>query len=88
MSFRPSDVFTALEPDELNLLQRVYERITPEPWVSRDPEVQERLARYILDMFQHGLCWENKLYEFCLVAARAKFADAASGADPRKVSGQ
>ena len=88
MSFLGPHASLALTPDEINLIQRVYDRVVAESWVVTDPEQRLRFANYILGMYDRGLCIEDKLYSLCLAAAKAKFSNPASADDLRKVSGQ
>ena len=79
----------ALQPDELALIRRVFDRTVEEPWVSRAPETREALGRYIFKMYDHGLCVEERLFDLCLAAARHKFSDQSLSADAsRKASGR
>jgi len=90
MSFRDFTHFSAaLRPDELALIQRVFDRIVGEQWVSKEPDAREELARYVLKMYDRGLCVEEKLFDLCLAAARHKFSDQTlSAGAPRKASGR
>ena len=63
-----------LTPDEFNLVFDVFTRINAEPWVTKSNEGQRQLARYVLHMYERGLCDEERLYRLCLSAARVKFA--------------
>jgi hypothetical protein len=88
---RPSDPvgYGILEPDELAFVQQVYDRIAAEPWVSRDTDVRDGLARYVIAMYMRGLWSEKHLYGLCLVAAREKFSEVAVSADVlQKVAAQ
>ena len=71
-------------PQELQLLQRVYDRIVSEARVTKDRETREDMARYNLGMYERGLWAEKALYGVCLVAARVKFSEPASTDSHRK----
>jgi hypothetical protein len=72
--------YGVFEADELAFLQRIYDRIAGEPWMSQNAEVRESLARYVLGMYLRGLWSEKNLYALCLVAAREKFSEEAVNA--------
>lgn len=90
MSFHDISCFPGvLRPDDLALIQHVFDRIVGEPWVSQDPKTREDLGRYIFKMYDRGLCVEEKLFDLCLAAARHKFSDQSlSAGAPRRASGR
>ena len=65
--------FGILMPEEVALVMRVYRRITVEPWISREAADLEAFGRYVLCMYQRGMCDEERLFQICTVAARRKF---------------
>lgn len=70
MSFSPG----VLPPDELNLVQRVFQRIAKLEWVSQEPETQRRLAAHVLQVYGRGITDPEQLHATCLVAAKENFA--------------
>lgn len=73
MSF-PNGFPGILSPDDVAVLRSVYGRIASEPWVSKDAADQEQFAKYVLRMYCRGLCEPEKLFRFCLIAAKYKLA--------------
>lgn len=63
-----------LMPEEVDLVQRVYERIAALPWVTQESEKREQLARHVISAFDQGHHDEQDLYEHCLTGARYQFA--------------
>jgi hypothetical protein len=63
-----------LMPEEVALVTKVFRRIAGKPWVSKKPADLEALGRYILAMYQRGMCDERKLLDICMAASRHKFA--------------
>jgi hypothetical protein len=74
-----------LEPDELEMVQGVFDRITSQPWFSREPSHRTEFARYVLNMYFRGLVMPWKLEGFCTVAARKRYAISRSGLEGRRI---
>ena len=66
---RFSDTAAPLNPDELELLKRVYDRIAREAWVAKDPDKLDELALLILDFYDRGYRRETELQACCTIAA-------------------
>ncbi len=63
----------ALLPEELELLQEIFDRIQNEIWFARSPDNQERFAQYILRIYRCGFISSEMLPTFCEKAARSYF---------------
>ena len=63
-----------LMPEEVALVTKVFRRVAGKPWVSKKPADLEALGRYILAMYQRGMCDERRLLDICMAASRRKFA--------------
>jgi hypothetical protein len=61
-------------PNDLAVVQRVFENISGETWFSRDPDRRAAFARYMLKMYTRGLVVPEKLEALCRVAAQKHFA--------------
>jgi hypothetical protein len=64
-----------LRQEDLTIIRNVFDRVTSEPWVSKDPAAQEQFAKYILRMYDRGMCEPEKLFRLCLLAAKHKLVD-------------
>jgi hypothetical protein len=74
MSFQGLPAAGVLLPDEVAMVQRVFDRLVSAGKVSNDPVVRAEFARFVFKMHRRGLCFEQQLYEICAIAARRKFA--------------
>ncbi|WP_426232151.1 hypothetical protein [Pararhizobium sp. DWP3-4] len=62
-----------LSPEELDLVQGVFDRITSELWFSKQLSHRSDFARYVLRMYARGLVWPEKLQSFCTLAAQKHY---------------
>ena len=69
-----------LQPKDVLLLTRVFQRIKTENRIAPSPEVERSFGRYLLEMFVRGLVLEDKLYNLGIVAAKARFQEPATPA--------
>lgn len=72
----------ALLPEELELLQEVFDKIRTETWFDTSPENHERFAAYILRIYRCGFISSEMLPLFCEKAARSYFAMPGMGREP------
>lgn len=89
MSF-PAATFGILAPEDLAVIRNVYGRIVSEPWVSKDPTAREQFAKFVINMYERGMCHPEKLFRLCLVAAGHKLAvipSMAHGAEQKPSNG-
>ncbi len=73
------------EPDELVLIQGVFDRITSEPWFSSEAPHRVEFAHYVLRMYSRGLVWPGKLEAICRMAAKKHYATARPGLEGRRI---
>lgn len=73
MSFPPINPGIFL-PEDIDIVASVYNRIISEPWVKKDPDSQDSLARYVLGTYSAGVRDPEKLFRSCLVAAGKNMA--------------
>lgn len=62
-------VFTGAE---LQMLQRVFDRLDVEGLVPAEPKERDEFSAYMIRIYRHGMCDEQRLMEFCRVAAMHK----------------
>jgi hypothetical protein len=74
MSFQGLPDDGILLPDEVAMIQRVFDRVVSAGKVSSDPVVRAEFAKFVFKTYRRGLCLEEQLYEICSIAARRKFA--------------
>jgi hypothetical protein len=65
--------YAAMQPEEIEMLQRVYKSILKEEWFDRTRENERDFARSIISMFQQGMTDEDRLFIESLSVARAKY---------------
>lgn len=65
----------ALQPEDVRLLRDVFKRIKVENMLPPSVDIERAFARYLTEMYVRGLVIEEKLYEFGIVAARARFQE-------------
>jgi hypothetical protein len=65
--------YAAMQPEEIEMLQRVYKSILKEDWFDRTRENERDFARSIISMFQQGMTDEDRLFVESLSVARAKY---------------
>ena len=64
---------SVLQPDELKLVQGVFDRITSQRWFSQYPSRRADFARYVLTMYMLGPVFPEKLVSLCTLAARTHY---------------
>jgi len=64
---------SVLQPDELKLVQGVFDRITSQRWFSQYPSRRADFARYVLTMYMRGPVFPEKLESLCTLAARTHY---------------
>lgn len=62
------------EPDELALMQDVFDEIVSMPWFSPEERARKAFARYLMDTYPGGSFDRTKHYEELLGAAQRGFA--------------
>ncbi|UVC09137.1 hypothetical protein IHQ71_00415 [Rhizobium sp. TH2] len=63
-----------LTPDELAMVQRVYNEIVSQDWFHRTDENEEACAIDILHFFHQGMIVESILARICQSAAKEKYS--------------
>lgn len=73
--------YAVLQPEDISVVQAVYDRIVVEPCFSSGAVHREQLARYMLKMYNRGLVIPDALEGLCRIAAREKFSARRSSID-------
>jgi len=74
-----------MQPDELQLVQNVFDQIANQPWFSRKIADREHFALYILQMYRRGLVVPEKLQAVCTLAAQKYYSGPASDLKGRRI---
>ena len=61
------------EPQDLAVVQAVYDRVSEEPWFATAPEEQDDFAAYIVRMYARGLVLPDRLEALCRLSARRRY---------------
>jgi hypothetical protein len=64
----------AWQPEEMEMLQRVYKSLLREKWFDRTRENERDFARIIIGFFQNGILDEERLFVEALSVARSRFS--------------
>jgi hypothetical protein len=64
----------AWQPEEMEMLQRVYKTILREEWFDRNDQNERDLARIIIGFFQRGIADEELIFVESLSVARTRFS--------------
>jgi hypothetical protein len=75
-----------LLPDEIKLIQTVFDDIVREDVILDDPSVREQFAKYVISIYERGMCDPDKLRMFCRIAAKHKFCRVAVNAGDRQTA--
>ena len=67
---------TAIQPEEVRMLQRVYKSLLREEWFDGRQKNECDFARVIIDFFQRGIRDEERLFAESLAVARSRFSKA------------
>ena len=78
----PQSVF---QPDEVELVRGVVERIISQPWFSTDPSRRSDFALYVLHMYARGLVWPGRLESLCALAAKKYHSMPVTGLEGRRI---
>lgn len=74
MSFRTSSISPGvLLPEELDIVESVYDKIAAEAWFTDDEAERSAFAAHVIASYQRGLTDPEKLLQFCEVAAKGRF---------------
>lgn len=73
MSAYFADPNSAVLPEQLTIIQRVFDDIVGETWFDDTPQNREDLAGLVLHTFQGGKIEEFALLEACHEQAQARF---------------
>jgi len=86
MTFLP-DAFHAqgYDPDQIEMLQRVYESITAEPWFTNDPAKHDEFGSKVLEMYQRGMVIPDKLYLLCLLIAKNHYVQVSTAGEADEI---
>ncbi|CUX68078.1 CheY-like receiver domain-containing protein (modular protein) [Agrobacterium tumefaciens str. Kerr 14] len=74
-----------MQPDELRLVQIIFDRIAAQSWFSRKIADREQFALYILRMYRRGLVVPEKLEAVCTLAAQKYYSGSASDLKGRRI---
>jgi hypothetical protein len=72
-----ADLFRTLHSDELRLIHKIYIEICRQPWFNEAEK--QKLATYIVAMYQRGMVDPKKLKQLSMMAARENFARRGTG---------
>jgi hypothetical protein len=64
----------ALQPEQMEMLQRVYDSLLREDWFNRNYENERDCARIIIGYFQRGISDEDLIFTEALGVARKRFS--------------
>ncbi len=74
MSFRTSYLSPGvLLPEELAIVESVYDTIAAEKWFTDDEAKRRSFAAYVIASYHRGLTDPSKLLRFCEIAAKRRF---------------
>lgn len=73
------------EPDEVEMVQAVFDRITAQPWFCDEEPHRTEFARYMLQMYSRGLVWPDKLESFCTIGAKKYHAVSSADLKGRRI---
>ncbi|MDK4700834.1 hypothetical protein PH562_01195 [Rhizobium sp. CNPSo 4062] len=62
------------EPNDLEILQKVFDRICAEPWFTVRTEERRKFARYLMHMYMRGLILPDRLDALCRLVAYERFS--------------
>jgi len=65
----------AFTPEQLAIIQAVYNAVVSEQWFSKSPEKKEQFARFVIKSFRLGLVCPDWLQVYCRVAAEQRFSE-------------
>jgi CheY-like chemotaxis protein len=60
-------------PDDLAVIQSVYNRVASEPWFSKGAVYRSRFASEVLDRYRSGSFEHQRFYELCRAAAWQRY---------------
>jgi hypothetical protein len=62
-----------LSPEEFSIVKSVFDRVVSEPWVPKEPDQHEEIAKFVLNVFERGVIDPNRLYDVSVLTAKHKF---------------
>jgi hypothetical protein len=75
-----------LLPEELAIIERVYNSIAGEAWFTDDEEKRNAFAAFLIKSYHRGLIDPEKLFRFCSSVAKWKFNKPVSEASPARTT--
>lgn len=66
--------YPAMQPEQMQMLQRVYKSLMREVWFDRSYENERDFARIIIGYFQRGISDEDLIFTEALCVARSRFS--------------
>ncbi len=73
MSFLEHSRFGIFSPAEIQLIQRIFSRLDDDGLLPAAKSDRETFCRYVLSIYQRGMCDEGQLEAFCRVAVKHKY---------------